>query len=315
MGLGRSLRRAAGVAINPVMGITKAATGLKIRDQLAIGAGVGTGAMMMKPSGTVGIQNSGIPINGSTTTFTGTGLPSGNKDSGFNWGQFGANMAPSLLGLGGNIYSAQVMAKGQESANQATISSAREQMAFQERMSSTAHQREVQDLIAAGLNPALSANAGASTPSGQSAVFENAAPNYQGAIQSAMEGRRLGQETRESESRIGNNVKQLVVQQAQADAASASAKAANEQANRTRTEREIMGKELEFLNKNPKYIGYSKWSKTAADNAATARDVAIIAKIVNDAIVPRYPGGMPNWGAGAKPGLKIPDISRRTFGN
>lgn len=37
---------------------------------------------------------------------------------------------------------------------------------WQTQMSNTAHQREVKDLIAAGLNPVLSANAGASTPSG-----------------------------------------------------------------------------------------------------------------------------------------------------
>lgn len=51
------------------------------------------------------------------------------------------------------------------SAEQAEIN-----RAWQEKMSSTAHQREVGDLIKAGLNPVLSANyGGSSTPSGSSA--------------------------------------------------------------------------------------------------------------------------------------------------
>jgi len=71
--------------------------------------------------------------------------------------------------IASNATSANMEEAARNRAFQAEQTSA--QMAFQERMSSTAHQREMKDLAAAGLNPALTATggSGSSTPSGGAA--------------------------------------------------------------------------------------------------------------------------------------------------
>ena len=76
-------------------------------------------------------------------------------------------MLGTLLSAGASLLGSIIQASSARAANQTNIRLAAENRAFQERMSNTAHQREVQDLIAAGLNPILSVNqSGAFTPTG-----------------------------------------------------------------------------------------------------------------------------------------------------
>jgi hypothetical protein len=98
-----------------------------------------------------------------------------------------ANVAAGLLG-----------AKGQRDANRQTAQLAREQMQFQERMSSTAYQRAADDMEAAGLNRILALGSPATTPSGARAVMQNPNASIQQGIgegvHSALASKRLSQE-------------------------------------------------------------------------------------------------------------------------
>lgn len=78
--------------------------------------------------------------------------------------------------IGGSLGGAYDASKQQGATNAQNLASTREQMAFQERMSSTAYQRGVEDMKKAGLNPMLAyQQGGASTPGGSSVKLENPA--------------------------------------------------------------------------------------------------------------------------------------------
>lgn len=122
---------------------------------------------------------------------------------------FGNILGPVIGGLFGYA--------GQESANRTNIDIAKganqltealqyRQQLFQSEMSNTAHQRAVEDLEKAGLNPLLALKSGASTPGGSagSGVATQVQNSATAALSSAAQVQRLKLETQKQREEVSN---------------------------------------------------------------------------------------------------------------
>lgn len=154
--------------------------------------------------------------------------------------------------MGGQAVSAYADYKSQQETNKTNIGMANQQMQFQERMSSTAHTREMADYKEAGLNPMLAMKGGAAMGSGAATNIQapTIGDKLNANIATALNTARMKKEFSQADASIALNRAQAKSQATQQKLNVASAKVAK--ANENKLKAQLPGIHEEALYKRDK---------------------------------------------------------------